>query len=81
LSNSCNIRVANFLSQRRFAAFASNGAGASYAAFSLASLVASDAGHITQICVAPSQRSKGIGYALLRRSMLALRRKDAAPWA
>jgi ribosomal protein S18 acetylase RimI-like enzyme len=35
-------------------------------------MVAQDTGHITQICVAPSQRGKGVGYELLRRSMLAL---------
>jgi ribosomal protein S18 acetylase RimI-like enzyme len=34
--------------------------------------VARETGHITQICVAPAQRGKGIGYALLRHSMLAL---------
>jgi ribosomal protein S18 acetylase RimI-like enzyme len=39
---------------------------------SLASLVAHDSGHITQICVAPSQRRTGVGYAMLRRSLLAL---------
>ena len=39
---------------------------------SLTSLVAHDTGHITQVCVTPSQRGKGVGYALLRRSMLAL---------
>ena len=35
-------------------------------------LVARETGHITQSCVAPSQRGQGVGYALLRRSMLAL---------
>jgi ribosomal protein S18 acetylase RimI-like enzyme len=39
---------------------------------SLASLVSDTTGHITQICVSPAQRGKGVGYALLRRSMLAL---------
>jgi ribosomal protein S18 acetylase RimI-like enzyme len=39
---------------------------------SLASLVANDVGHITQVCVAPSQRGTGLGYELLRRSLLAL---------
>ena len=39
---------------------------------SLASLVSDTTGHITQICVTPAQRGKGVGYALLRRSMLAL---------
>jgi ribosomal protein S18 acetylase RimI-like enzyme len=39
---------------------------------SLASLVAGDAGHITQVCVAPSRRGTGLGYELMRRSMVAL---------
>ena len=41
---------------------------------SLASLVASDVGHITQICVAPSLQGQGIGYEMLRRSLDALHR-------
>ncbi len=40
---------------------------------SLASLVAQDCGHITQICVSPQARGTGIGHALLRRSLLTLR--------
>lgn len=55
-------------------------APASYAAFaghelrgiSIASLVASDVGHITQVCVAPSERGTGLGYELVRRSLVAL---------
>ncbi|HWC95160.1 MAG TPA: GNAT family N-acetyltransferase [Candidatus Sulfopaludibacter sp.] len=56
---------------------------ASYAAFeaasgrmcgiSLASLVAPECGHITQICVSPEVRGTGIGHALLRRSLMTLR--------
>jgi ribosomal protein S18 acetylase RimI-like enzyme len=56
---------------------------ASYAAFeasngkicgvSLASLVAPRCGHITQICVSPAVRGTGIGHALLRQSLAALR--------
>jgi ribosomal protein S18 acetylase RimI-like enzyme len=56
---------------------------ASYAAFqavsgqlcgiSLASLVAPERGHITQICVLPSVRGTGIGHELLRQSLTALR--------
>jgi ribosomal protein S18 acetylase RimI-like enzyme len=38
----------------------------------LASLVASDVGHITQICVNPSHRRVGLSYELLRRSLAAL---------
>jgi ribosomal protein S18 acetylase RimI-like enzyme len=42
------------------------------AGMSLASLVASDVGHITQVCVSPSVRGSGVGYELLRRSLVAL---------
>jgi ribosomal protein S18 acetylase RimI-like enzyme len=38
----------------------------------MASLVASDVGHITQICVNPSHRRAGLSYELLRRSLVAL---------
>ena len=40
---------------------------------SLASLVAPDCGHITQICVSREVKGSGVGYALLRQSLLALR--------
>jgi ribosomal protein S18 acetylase RimI-like enzyme len=56
---------------------------ASYAAFeaesgrlcgvSLASLVAPESGHITQICVSPAVRGTGIGHAMLRQSLVSLR--------
>ena len=39
---------------------------------SLASLVAFDVGHITQICVDPHVRAKGVGYELMRHSLTAL---------
>lgn len=39
---------------------------------SLASLVSDDVGHITQVCVAPSHAGTGLGYELVRRSLLAL---------
>lgn len=39
---------------------------------SLASLVAPNVGHITQLCVAPSFQGRGLGYELLRGSMEAL---------
>jgi ribosomal protein S18 acetylase RimI-like enzyme len=39
---------------------------------SLASLVAPEIGHITQICVAPEYQNRGLGYELLRRSLCAL---------
>lgn len=39
---------------------------------SLASRVAGTTGHITQVCVAPSHQGTGLGYELVRRSLLAL---------
>jgi ribosomal protein S18 acetylase RimI-like enzyme len=39
---------------------------------SLASLVADDVGHITQICVTPAVKGTGAGYELMRRSLAAL---------
>ena len=41
---------------------------------SLASLVAFDVGHITQICVDPAMKGIGAGYEMLRRSLEALAR-------
>jgi ribosomal protein S18 acetylase RimI-like enzyme len=43
---------------------------------SLASTVARDAGHITQICVAPRVRGLGVGYEMLRMSMVAFERMN-----
>jgi len=43
----------------------------------MASLVASDVGHITQICVNPSHRRAGLSYELLRRSLAALAAQGA----
>ncbi|MDQ6699699.1 MAG: GNAT family N-acetyltransferase, partial [Acidobacteriota bacterium] len=40
---------------------------------SLTSFVAHQVGHITQICVAPHVRGTGLGYEMLRRSLLTLR--------
>jgi ribosomal protein S18 acetylase RimI-like enzyme len=45
---------------------------------SLASLVSPESGHITQICVSPGVRGTGVGHALLRQSLLALRELDCA---
>ena len=45
---------------------------ASVRGVSLASLVSSDVGHITQICVSPKHKREGIGYELLRHSLVAL---------
>jgi ribosomal protein S18 acetylase RimI-like enzyme len=42
------------------------------AGISLASLVAPEVGHITQICVAPADRKTGVGYELMRRSLRSL---------
>jgi ribosomal protein S18 acetylase RimI-like enzyme len=53
------------------ASFAAIAAGA-LCGVSLASLVAQDVGHITQVCVAPSYQGTGLGYELVRRSMDAL---------
>jgi len=39
---------------------------------SLASMLSSRVGHITQICVQPRLKGKGLGYELLRRSLVAL---------
>lgn len=38
----------------------------------LSSLVQSEVGHITQVCVLPSVRGTGLGYTLIRRSLDAL---------
>jgi ribosomal protein S18 acetylase RimI-like enzyme len=35
----------------------------------LASRVDADAGHITQLCVAPGERGRGIGREMLRRTL------------
>lgn len=43
---------------------------------SLASIVAEQCGHITQICVSPSVRGTGIGHAMLRQSLTTLRDVD-----
>jgi ribosomal protein S18 acetylase RimI-like enzyme len=39
----------------------------------LASLVAPETGHITQICVTPAARGTGVGHELLRQSLMTLR--------
>jgi ribosomal protein S18 acetylase RimI-like enzyme len=35
-------------------------------------MVAPEVGHVTQICVAPGVKGKGVGYELLRRSLVTL---------
>lgn len=39
---------------------------------SLASLVSGEVGHITQVCVAPPARATGLGYELVRQSLMSL---------
>jgi ribosomal protein S18 acetylase RimI-like enzyme len=61
----------NFYRPASYAAFeASNGR---LCGISLASLVAPQCGHITQICVSPAVRGTGIGHELLRQSLATLR--------
>jgi ribosomal protein S18 acetylase RimI-like enzyme len=64
-----------FYRQASFAAFTGGEAGPSGALLgvSLASMVAPHCGHITQICVSPEAHGTGIGYQLLRQSLLKLR--------
>ena len=47
--------------------------GGGLCGLSLASMVAPNCGHITQICVTPEVHGTGVGHALLRQSLLALR--------
>ncbi len=47
-------------------------AGGELRGVSLASLVAADVGHITQVCVARSHQGTGLGYELVRQSLLSL---------
>jgi ribosomal protein S18 acetylase RimI-like enzyme len=44
---------------------------------SLTSLVAADAGHVTQICVAPVLKGQGVGYEMLRHSLGVLAQSGA----
>ncbi len=44
---------------------------------SLTSMVAEDVGHVTQICISPAVRGKGVGYELLRRSLVSLAESGA----
>src|SRR5262249_26099679 len=54
------------------ASFAANDLERRLRGISLASLVAPEVGHITQVCVAPAERSTGLGYELMRQSLRAL---------
>ncbi|HLK66885.1 MAG TPA: GNAT family N-acetyltransferase [Bryobacteraceae bacterium] len=60
-----------FFRPASFAAF--EAASGHLCGISLASLVAPESGHITQICVSPSVRGTGVGHALLRQSLTVLR--------
>jgi len=51
---------------------ATDATGQELRGISLASLVAADVGHITQVCVARSERGKSLGYELVRHSLIAL---------
>jgi ribosomal protein S18 acetylase RimI-like enzyme len=59
-----------FFTPASFVALAGGGQG--LAGMSLASNVAPGVGHITQVCVAPQFRGTGLGYELLRRSLVSL---------
>ena len=61
----------SFFRQASFAAFEPS--RAVLCGISLTSLVSQEFGHITQICVSPEVKGSGVGYALLRQSLLALR--------
>jgi ribosomal protein S18 acetylase RimI-like enzyme len=39
----------------------------------LSSLVASDVGHITQVCIAPANQGRGLGYEVVRQALMALK--------
>lgn len=51
---------------------ARDGAGGKLVGICLASMVAQETGHITQVCVAPERQGSGVGYELLRLSMQSL---------
>jgi ribosomal protein S18 acetylase RimI-like enzyme len=61
----------SFYRPASFAAF--EGVSGRMCGVSLASLVAGECGHITQICVSPAVRGTGVGHELLRQSLTTLR--------
>jgi ribosomal protein S18 acetylase RimI-like enzyme len=65
-----------FFPPASFVAFApgatGGGSGRTLSGVCLASLVAPEVGHITQVCVSPAARGTGLGYELMRRSLVAL---------
>jgi ribosomal protein S18 acetylase RimI-like enzyme len=60
----------SFLPEASFLAF-ERGAGR-LIGVCLSSRVAADAGHITQVCVAPDWKGRGAGYELMRRALASL---------
>ena len=60
-----------FVRQASWVAFRPS--SASLSGLCLATQVDADAGHITQICVDPEVRGKGLGYELLRRTLASLK--------
>ena len=54
---------------RRASVTARRGVFRALAGVCLASRVDADAGHITQICVAPGERGRGVGREMLRRTL------------
>lgn len=63
-----------FAHHASYAAYAPAGMARRMEGVSLASVVGAGAGHITQICVAPDWRGKGLGYRLLRASLESVRK-------
>jgi ribosomal protein S18 acetylase RimI-like enzyme len=59
-----------FFAPASFVAF--NRADRSPCGLCMASMVAEDVGHVTQVCVTPSHRGTGLGRELIRRSLAAL---------
>jgi len=57
----------------RPASFAAFDARGTLCGISLTSLVSQECGHITQICVSPAVKGRGVGHELLRQSLEALR--------
>lgn len=60
----------SFLPDASFVAF-ENG-GRSVAGLSLSNLILESGAHVSEFCIAPGARGRGLGYALLQRTMAAL---------
>ncbi len=61
-----------FFNPASFVAYSGSGSARTMCGVCLASLVAPEVGHITQVCVSPAARGTGLGYELMRRSLVAL---------